>query len=77
MLVVVAGGLILIVRMERNEILSRLGGSTPGRVDFNFGFVREIGVYVVFPLLAIIARTFPEIGDPLFSWLGSAQRLLP
>src|SRR5262245_4669674 len=36
---VVVAGLVVIVRLERNEILSRLSGTAPGKVSFNFNFL--------------------------------------
>jgi hypothetical protein len=76
-LVVILASLGLIVRMEHNEILSRLGGSSPGRIDFNLGFVTQLATYVVLPLAAILSRLFPETGDLIFSTLSPLARLLP
>lgn len=76
-LVVVTAALAVIVRMERNEILSRLGGSRPGRIDLNFGLLSQLFVYVALPLVAVLANIFPEARDLLFSWVGPLHQLLP
>jgi len=77
MLAVIALAFVVIVRMERNEVLSRLSGSTPGRIDFNFALASQLVVYVGLPLLAVLANIFPEIRDQLFAWVGPVRRLLP
>lgn len=76
MLGVIALAFIVIVRMERNEVLSRLSGSTPGKIDFNFALAGQLVVYVGLPLLAVLANIFPEIRDQLFAWVGPVRRLL-
>jgi hypothetical protein len=76
-LVIVIAALAVIVRMERNEILSRIGGSKPGRVDLNFGLLSQLFVYVLLPLVAVLANIFPEMRDLLFSWVGPLHQLLP
>ena len=74
---VIAGSLYSIVLMERNELLSRLARSTPGRIDFNFTLVGHLVVYVFLPAAAVLANIFPEISDVLFAWLQPLERLLP
>ena len=73
---VVVGGLVVIVRLERNEILSRLSGTAPGRVSFNFNFISELVVYVVLPILALVATLVPEVSDQLAAWLDPLRRAL-
>jgi hypothetical protein len=73
---VAIGGLVVIVRLERNEILSRLAGTPPGRVSFNFNFVSELLVYVVVPVLALVATLVPEVSDQLGAWLDPLRRAL-
>jgi hypothetical protein len=73
---VVIGGLVVIVRLERNEILSRLSGTAPGRVSFNFNFISELVVYVALPILALVATLVPEVSDQLAAWLDPLRRAL-
>jgi hypothetical protein len=77
MLAVITLAFTVIVRMERNEVLSRLSGSTPGKIDFNFALAGQLVVHVGLPLLAVLANIFPEIRDQLFAWAGPLRRLLP
>jgi hypothetical protein len=65
----------ILVDMERDHVLSRLKTTTPGRIDFNWDFMKRIGVYGVLPLLAVIAALFPEVGGTLFGWLEPIRRL--
>jgi len=67
---------VVIVRLERNEILSRLSGTDPGRVNFNFKFISEIAVYVALPILALVATLVPEVSDHLAAWLDPLRRIL-
>jgi hypothetical protein len=62
--------------MERNAVISRLRKTTPGRVNFSWEFARRVAVYGILPLLAVISALFPEIGQPIFSWLGPLQKLV-
>lgn len=65
----------ILVGMERDTVLSRLRDTTPGKVDFNWSFLRRVTVYGVLPLLAVIASLFPEIGSSLFGWLEPLRKL--
>ena len=61
----------ILVEMERDDVLSRLRATTPGRIDINWDFMKRIAVYGVLPLLAVITALFPEVGGTLFGWLFS------
>lgn len=74
---VILGGLVLIVRMEQNEILSRLGGSRPGRLDLSWSFFGRVLVYVGLPILAVVTNSFPELRDAIFSWVRPFAHFLP
>ncbi len=76
-LAVVAGGLLVIVRLERDEILSRLAGTTPGRVSFRMNFISQLVLYVLLPLTALVATLVPEAGDALFGWLEPIRKAFP
>ena len=65
----------IVVGMERDAVLSRLRVTTPGRVDFNWDFIKRVGIYGVLPLLAVIGSLFPEIGDSFFGWLEPIRKL--
>lgn len=65
----------LLVAMERDTVLSRLRHTTPGRVDFNWEFMKRIAVYGALPLVAVIGSLFPEVQDSLFGWLDPIRRM--
>jgi hypothetical protein len=77
MLAVVVAAATMIVRLEQNEILSRLSGSRPGSVNLHFGLVSQLVTYVILPGIALVAYAFPELRDSLFASLPPALRLLP
>jgi hypothetical protein len=77
MLLVILGGLASILFMERNELLSRLGNSGPGRLNLSMPFVGQLLMYVALPTAVVIASVFPEVSELLFSWLEPLARLLP
>jgi hypothetical protein len=65
----------VVVAMERDVILSMLRLTTPGRINFNWDFVRQVATYGLLPLIAVIASLFPEVGGSLFSWLEPLRKL--
>jgi hypothetical protein len=65
----------IVIGLERDAIISRLRVTTPGRIDFNWDFVKRVGLYGVLPLLAVIGSLFPEIGDSFFGWLEPIRKL--
>jgi hypothetical protein len=77
MLLVIVGGLASILFMEKNELLSRLGNSGPGRLSLSVPFVGQLIMYVALPTAVIVASVFPEVSELLFAWLAPLARLLP
>jgi len=65
----------IVIGLERDTIISRLRVTTPGRIDFNWDFLKRVGIYGVLPLLAVIGSLFPEIGDSFFGWLEPLRKL--
>jgi hypothetical protein len=62
-----AGVVMSFAQMTRDAILSRLGSTDPGKLDWSF-FLRVV-YYGALPLLALLAYQFPSAGRVLFSWL--------
>jgi hypothetical protein len=73
-LLVVCGGLLVSVQMNRSEVLSRITGSTPNQLNFDRTLIRDVMVYGGVPLLSLIATQFPGIGQTLFFWIEPALR---
>jgi hypothetical protein len=76
LLVIAAAALRVIMRLERDEVLSRLAQTKPGSVEFTPQFLRQVVLYVVLPVAALTARIFPELSDMLFSWLTPLRSVL-
>jgi hypothetical protein len=66
----------VLVEMERDAVLSRLWGSTPGKVTFNSDFVGRVALYGALPVLTLVSALFPEVGDTLFAWLAPARQMV-
>ena len=69
----IAVGLML-AGAERDEILSRLNGTTPGKIGKNF--YMNLLSYGALPVLTVLAAQFPSIGSFLFSWVQPVLQAL-
>jgi hypothetical protein len=56
-----------LVGLEKDPILSRMGGSEPGKL--NTGFYLKVAAYGALPALSLLASTFPTISNFLLSWV--------
>ena len=68
---------VLLVKLEKDVVLSRLWSTTPGRVDWSGAFVQRMLVYGALPVVTLFATFFPEVGQSLFSWLEPVKKVLP
>jgi len=78
-LVAAATALILwlLAGLERDPVLSRLAGTTPGQLSWTGGFsLRMIG-YAVIAGLTLFATFFPEVGSSIGEWLEPMRKSLP
>jgi hypothetical protein len=75
-LAVVVTLVFTVIGIERDEILSRLSQTRPGRVDLNAAFIGRMIAYVGLPLLALAATNFPRTGAVVLSWLEPLVRAL-
>jgi hypothetical protein len=50
------------LQMDRNPTLSRIGGTKPGEVTFDKAFWANFTLYVIVPVLSMIATQSPEVG---------------
>ena len=69
--------LLLIVRFNRCEVLSRLSGTTPNRLTFDRTLLLPVITFVVIPLCSLLAVQFPGIGQMLFGWLDVFRHSIP
>ncbi len=64
------------MQMDRDTVLSRIGGTTPGELNpIKSGLFLRIGAFVLPPVVALIVTQFPRLGQPLSSWLNPLIRI--
>jgi hypothetical protein len=68
MLSIIAGVMLVLLQMSRDEILSRITRTEPGKVTWDRGLISGALVHAALPLLGIIAVRFPQVGGRLFAW---------
>ncbi|HNK44774.1 MAG TPA: hypothetical protein PKL17_08335, partial [Pseudomonadota bacterium] len=66
----------VLAQMNRDEVLSRIAKSQPGKLTWDRAFISQIVIYGVLPLLSLIATQFPEVRGAAFSWLETALKTL-
>jgi len=62
------------VGMERDRVLSYIGKTKPGEVTLSLEFASSMTIYVVIPLLTLLATQFPGLGDVIFSVFTPAMK---
>jgi hypothetical protein len=65
----------IVMGMEKDTVISRLRGTVPGHIDFSMEFAKQVALYGVLPLLAVIGALFPEIGSSFFGWIEPLRKL--
>ncbi len=69
--------LAVFIQADRDELLSRMTGTDPGRVTWDAAFLTKLLLYVGLPLLTLFVSQFPELTDSLGRWLAPIQPQLP
>jgi hypothetical protein len=73
LLIVLVGavGILIFVltQMNRNEVLSLIARTDPGRITWNAPFLLNVFTFGVVPLLALLSSEFPGLRNALFSWV--------
>jgi hypothetical protein len=64
----------VLVKMEKNPVLSWLTGTPPGKLDL--AFLVRIGTLGAMPLLTVASAQFPQLGRTLFSWVDPILQML-
>ncbi len=80
-LLIVMGGTVgslifVLVQMNRDEVLSRIDRTEPGRVTWNLGFVMNLLTFGALPLLTLLSSEFPELRKFLFAWAEPILKML-
>jgi hypothetical protein len=63
------------VGMDRDAVLSRIGGGTAGEVSLDRTFFSNLLTYIAIPLLGLIATQVPAAGPLLNDWLKPLLRI--
>jgi hypothetical protein len=75
MLVVLVGSVMwVLIQMQRDPILSRLSGTTAGKLNWN-EFIFQVLTYGVLPTVSLLATLFPTLGSGFLSWLEPVMRV--
>jgi hypothetical protein len=69
-------GLNSLVALDRDLVLSTITRTPRGAINWNWTLVKRVVMYVVLPLLGVIAAQFPELGGTLLNWLEPVQGTL-
>jgi hypothetical protein len=59
----------ILVGLDRNELLSRIGKTTPGRVTFDRRFLLGVVSWGLLPVLSLLAVQYPEVVARVLSFL--------
>lgn len=70
-------GVRILVRLERDHVLSRLWGTTPGRISAFGGLSWRMVLYLFVTLVALFGAFFPEVAGDALKWLEPARKLIP
>ncbi len=60
--------LLVVVRQNRDELLSAINGTTPGKLTLDSGFVRIVVIAILLPLLSFVLSEAPTVQNALLSW---------
>jgi len=69
MAAVVFRGFWTFIELERNTLLSLIGGTEPGKVTVNATLVLRVVGWVILPLVSVAAAQYPQVGATLSSWV--------
>jgi len=72
----VSGLVFVLLQMNRNDILSFITRTDPGRLSWDGAFTFNLALYVAVPLLTLLSSEIPEVREFLFSWVSPLLRAL-
>lgn len=78
LLLIATGSIVAVVmQMNRNELLSTVTGTTPGKISWDTTFALNFGLFTIVPLLAYLSTEFPGVRSFLFSWIEPTLKAMP
>src|SRR5262249_17828814 len=72
---VVLAALKIFVQLERDELVSRVAGTTPNRLNFHWSFLGNIVTYTG-PMLGILAAASTDLSEMIRVWLEPIFRVI-
>jgi hypothetical protein len=76
-LVASVGALLRVsVEMNRDEVLSRVAKTEPGKLTWDGHFLMNAVVFGLVPIATLVSSEFPAVRDFLFAWIYPLTRLL-
>jgi len=71
------GGLLRVsVEMNRDEVLSRVAKTEPGKLTWDRHFLMNGLVFGIVPIATLVSSEFPAVREFLFAWIYPLTRLL-
>jgi hypothetical protein len=64
----------MLIQIERNEVVSRISGTIPNKLNFHWHFIGNLLVYVL-PLLATLAAVSTDLSDLIRAWVDPLLHL--
>jgi hypothetical protein len=71
-----ASAVWLLMRMERESVLSALRGTTPGKNSLFGGLTWRMATYGAISAATLFAVVFPELGGHIWDWITPARAVL-
>jgi hypothetical protein len=68
--------LFVMTQMNRDEVISRITRSDPGRVTWNASYVINLFIFGLLPVLAFVGSDVAPIRDGILSWFEPLARVL-
>ncbi|HEU4557274.1 MAG TPA: hypothetical protein VFS20_05470 [Longimicrobium sp.] len=76
LMVTVGAVLKVMVGMNRDDVLSRIAGTEPGKVTWDRTFIVNALIFGLVPLFTLVSSEFPVVRSVLFAWIYPIARML-
>lgn len=73
---VVLTGFWVYLELDRNSLISRIAGTTPGRFTWDWSLAGRVLAFGVIPLLSVAAMQYPDLANRLFHMVEPFTRAL-
>jgi hypothetical protein len=77
MLAAIFISILVLVEMNRERVLSIFSGGTPGKIDWNSGFVFHVLTLALLPFLGLLGVQFPATFQSTATWIASLFGSVP